>query len=997
MILLLASTGFAHRQHAHQYICMEGYNLLRMHLGFDVPSMHQRIGGMEPFFAGDYAWQRGYVTTGAWREDEEDAVYGYSRSSPPTLTGITGSIYTFLAGFGGLTPDGFVSSTHFWYADDGDDANTDMRACIQFLGNHVTSFTIPNAYQKFLRYINGGWAIRYNFGTTVGAPPGYCVPESYPVIGIAFEYENLIEFFKTGRAFRVGFRDINGNWQYCSGTEIYYVQSFREKVAWEILGRMCHLLQDMSVPAHANIDPHGDNACLISDYYEGYFGDDFYWNAQNVSSQIGGLINPYQFSSPLHALMYVTNQMANHFASQGPHKRPHNDHFGGNPRPDEHSYLSALNIPQFGIPTSDNGPWGYDAIFNVRERMFPQAIRATAGILYWFAMETDLLQNSHVRNSFGGGTLRIDGSTLPSGYRAPAWGNPGSLTLEAIDQVYAGNNHVFTRWRKLVNGTEVESWTTRQIVVVPTANTRYEAVFEIVAPVISGFTQTPVPIYRPGSGTVTCNLSEGNCNITYTWTANYVPSSVYVSFSGNRAEIQNGYFRPAGSQTPAKAAGGGGEPNNPEGLFMLTCTASNSAGSSTSTFYPFLDYGPPPPPPGGCPFVYAWKDSGYAVDNNILPQSQLPENEGHDVTDYYQMFVSPSLEDDKYVLAVGEFENEHSFLDQTRLLVIDHDPDVFITIDDSGTVIQFAKPAIFADAQLDSTEVLKYLEKLDGVNVETAKDDTMRLSFTRDGGSYQEGLLLVGQVPVKEAIAGRVMSKNTEQSVTFSNFRLRRNMSYTWVLVPTADTSTVQIDIEWSQDAAVDYSELSKKLELPFTLQEAPLLLADHSSLGDVTGNLLAWDETYTELMPQEWVRLEFQAPPVAQGSKRSFVFVSRGRYVSLQGTSPSVSRGSTPNATTTGMLQSVNTLPSEFSVSKNYPNPFNPTTVIKYQLPKDSYVTLRLYDILGREVGVLVDGMKEAGYHEVSFDASRLASGMYLYSLKAGDFTSVRKLVLLR
>jgi hypothetical protein len=96
-------------------------------------------------------------------------------------------------------------------------------------------------------------------------------------------------------------------------------------------------------------------------------------------------------------------------------------------------------------------------------------------------------------------------------------------------------------------------------------------------------------------------------------------------------------------------------------------------------------------------------------------------------------------------------------------------------------------------------------------------------------------------------------------------------------------------------------------------------------------------------------------------------------------------------------MLQSVNTLPSEFSVSQNYPNPFNPTTVIKYQLPKDSYVTLRLYDILGREVSVLVDGMKEAGYHEVSFDASRLASGMYLYSLKAGDFTSVRKLVLLR
>jgi hypothetical protein len=519
----------------------------------------------------------------------------------------------------------------------------------------------------------------------------------------------------------------------------------------------------------------------------------------------------------------------------------------------------------------------------------------------------------------------------------------------------------------------------------------------LVAPVISGFTQTPVPIYRPGSGTVTCNLSQGTGNISYAWTASYVPSSVYVSFSGNRAYIDNGYFRPAGSQTPAKAGGDAGEPNNPEGLFMLTCTASNSAGSSTSSFYPFLDYGPPPPPPGGCPFVYAWKDSGYAVDNNILPQSQLPENEGRDVTDYYQMFVSPSLEEDRYVLAVGEFENEHSFLDQTRLLVVDHDPDVFITVDDSGTVIQFAKPAIFADAQLDSTDVLKYLEKLDGVNVEAAKDETMSLSFTRDGGAYEEGLLLVGQVPVKEAIAGRVKSRNREQSITFSNFRLRRNMSYTWVLVPTADTSTVQIDIEWDQDAAVDYSELSKKLELPFTLQEATLLSAEHSSVADVTENLRTWDENYAELMPEEWIRLEFQAPPPSQGLHRSFVFVSRGRYVSLDRSKPSVAGGPQANGTTANMMETNKMLPTEFGISQNYPNPFNPTTVIKYQLPKDAYVTLTLYDILGRQIKVLVDGMNEAGFHEVSFDASPLASGTYLYALKAGEFHSIKKLLLLR
>lgn len=94
---------------------------------------------------------------------------------------------------------------------------------------------------------------------------------------------------------------------------------------------------------------------------------------------------------------------------------------------------------------------------------------------------------------------------------------------------------------------------------------------------------------------------------------------------------------------------------------------------------------------------------------------------------------------------------------------------------------------------------------------------------------------------------------------------------------------------------------------------------------------------------------------------------------------------------------ENVATMPTTFALHPSYPNPFNPTTVIKYQLPKASYVTLKLYDILGREVKVLVDGLTEAGFHEVVLDASQLASGMYIYELKAGQFHLVKKLLLLR
>jgi hypothetical protein len=88
---------------------------------------------------------------------------------------------------------------------------------------------------------------------------------------------------------------------------------------------------------------------------------------------------------------------------------------------------------------------------------------------------------------------------------------------------------------------------------------------------------------------------------------------------------------------------------------------------------------------------------------------------------------------------------------------------------------------------------------------------------------------------------------------------------------------------------------------------------------------------------------------------------------------------------------------PDNFALQQNYPNPFNPTTIIKYQLPKSSYVTLKVFDLLGREISILVDGLKEAGFHEASLDGSQLTSGVYFYRLQAGSFIETRKLVLLR
>jgi hypothetical protein len=89
--------------------------------------------------------------------------------------------------------------------------------------------------------------------------------------------------------------------------------------------------------------------------------------------------------------------------------------------------------------------------------------------------------------------------------------------------------------------------------------------------------------------------------------------------------------------------------------------------------------------------------------------------------------------------------------------------------------------------------------------------------------------------------------------------------------------------------------------------------------------------------------------------------------------------------------------VPRTFELSQNYPNPFNPSTVISYQLPVVSEVSLKVYDLLGREVATLVNQRQEAGRYQVVFDASRLASGVYFYRLQAGAFVETRKMMVVR
>ena len=102
-------------------------------------------------------------------------------------------------------------------------------------------------------------------------------------------------------------------------------------------------------------------------------------------------------------------------------------------------------------------------------------------------------------------------------------------------------------------------------------------------------------------------------------------------------------------------------------------------------------------------------------------------------------------------------------------------------------------------------------------------------------------------------------------------------------------------------------------------------------------------------------------------------------------------------NVTLTGVAMSQQSLPQRYTVSQNFPNPFNPSTTIQFALPRSGHVTLKVYNLLGQEVSTLVDDVREAGNYTVRFDASRLASGVYFYRLQSGSFSVVKKMALLK
>jgi hypothetical protein len=99
----------------------------------------------------------------------------------------------------------------------------------------------------------------------------------------------------------------------------------------------------------------------------------------------------------------------------------------------------------------------------------------------------------------------------------------------------------------------------------------------------------------------------------------------------------------------------------------------------------------------------------------------------------------------------------------------------------------------------------------------------------------------------------------------------------------------------------------------------------------------------------------------------------------------------------TVGVSERDNAIPTKFSLGQNYPNPFNPSTTIAFSLPRAEHVTLKVFDLLGKEIATLVDKKLSPGHYEARWNAGDVESGTYFYQLRAGEFAATKKLVLMQ
>ncbi|HXX64453.1 MAG TPA: T9SS type A sorting domain-containing protein [Bacteroidota bacterium] len=262
------------------------------------------------------------------------------------------------------------------------------------------------------------------------------------------------------------------------------------------------------------------------------------------------------------------------------------------------------------------------------------------------------------------------------------------------------------------------------------------------------------------------------------------------------------------------------------------------------------------------------------------------------------------------------------------------------------------------------------------------------------GGVYTINAFAVNGSDVYAATSGKGVYRSTDFGISWSAVNTGLSSTYGYIDAITVNGSTIfagsyETGIFFSTNNGASWTSASNGLPKYLSIYY-PILAFATSGTKIVAGNFSQGVFVSTD-SGSRWNPVNGGLTHL--GVRALAVF---GNYLFMGGDSTGVCR-CLLSALITSVDNQAKVVPATFDLAQNYPNPFNPSTTIRYSLPKSSMVRLSIYDILGREVSVLVNEMKNVGTHEVRFDGSRLASGVYFYRMTAGGVVKTMKFSLVR
>lgn len=502
-----------------------------------------------------------------------------------------------------------------------------------------------------------------------------------------------------------------------------------------------------------------------------------------------------------------------------------------------------------------------------------------------------------------------------------------------------------------------------------------------VAPIINNLVVDPNPICRGYWATISCNLSQGNGEMQYFWTKTNFPSDFIFETDPFYLNNYCRVFIPAQLNKSESLKG-----NIPQ----VSCKAQNGISSDTKiielTYHTCVS---------GCPTL-AFNQNGTLIDENPLLITSM-SNPDKDVTDYYLVNTPITINDNKINLTIHEPQTEHTWFDNISLLETRADPDEMVVVNDEGQVINYkgVLPAtIILNGQTDITENLL---SLDSSSIHLFPGDVLTVTRATQSIESDGDIVVGGEGPPgakdRPFMNMNVLTKinidaNEKSSVIKSfpitNFFLRPNKSIISKKLRNLPLGTIEITV--NKELTLDYFVFVSNLRSAKT-RVLPLLSAIHNIDGDIKSQIAGIDQNYSELFPEERIDLSYSTNN--SSTNRAYILKTVGRYVT------DTTYVAKQNNLTKQQEQPI--VPTENKLYDNYPNPFNPSTTIKYSLLVDGKVTLKIFNTLGEEIKTLVDEIKPAGIYSITFNASTLPSGVYIYRIQAGDFVNSKKMILLK